>query len=67
MPDPALTDLMSELARLLSDRSSTPRKRAMAIAHQKIRAAAAEHQCNEDWCDRVMLMFLSRRHRSLAA
>jgi hypothetical protein len=67
MPDPALTDLMGELARLLSDRSSTPRKRAMAIAHRKLRAVADAHQYDEDWCDRVMLMFLSRRHRLVAA
>lgn len=63
MPDPALTELMGELARLMSDRSSTPRKRAMAIAHGKIRAVAEAHEYDEDWCDRVMLMFLGRRHQ----
>ena len=67
MPDPALTELMSELARLLSDRSSTPRKRAMATAHRKLRAIAGAHQCDEEWCDRVLLMFLSRRHQIIAA
>jgi hypothetical protein len=67
MPDPTLTELMSELARLLSDRSSTPRKRAMAMAHAKIRALAAATNCDEEWCDRVLLMFLARRHQFVAA
>jgi hypothetical protein len=67
MPDPALTDLMGELARLLSDRSSTPRKAAMAIAHRKLRAVARAHHYDEDWCDRVMLIFISRRHGFAAA
>jgi hypothetical protein len=67
MPDPALTDLMSELARLLSDRSSTPRKHAMAIAHRKLRAVADARRYDEDWCDRVLLMFLSRRHGLVGA
>lgn len=67
MPDPALTELMSELARLLSDRSSTPRTRAMAIAHRKIRAVAEAHEYDEDWCDRVMLMFVGRRHQLITA
>jgi hypothetical protein len=67
MPDPALTDLMGELARLLSDRSSTPRKLAMAIAHRKLRAVARTHHYDEDWCDRVMLIFISRRHGLMAA
>ncbi len=67
MPDQALTDLMSELARLLSDRSSTPRKRAMEIAHRKLRATAEARQWDEDWCDRVLLLFLSRQHALVAA
>jgi hypothetical protein len=67
MRDPALTELMGELARLLSDRSSTPRKRAMAIAHRKIRALADARQYDEDCCDRVMLMFVSRRHGVVTA
>lgn len=67
MPDPALTELMSDLARLLSDRSSTPRKRAMAVAHAKIRALAATRNYDEEWCDRVLLMFLGRRHQVVAA
>lgn len=67
MPDPALTELMSELARLLSDRSATPRKRAMAIAHRKIRALAEVRRYDEDWCDRVMLLFLSQRHVTITA
>lgn len=67
MPDPALTKLMSELARLLSDRSSTPRKRAITVAHAKIRALAETTNCDEEWCDRVLLMFLARRHQFSAA
>ena len=67
MPDPALTELMSELARLLSDRSSTPRKWAMATAHRKLRAVAEAHGDDEEWCDRVLLMFLGRRYRFIAA
>jgi hypothetical protein len=67
MPDPALTDLMGELARLLSDRSSTPRKLAMRIAHSKLRAIARSRHYDEDWCDRVMLIFIGRRHGFVAA
>ena len=67
MPDPALTGLMGELARLLSDRSSTPRKAAMTIAHRKLRAIADARDYGEDWCDRVMLMFIGRRHGLVAA
>jgi hypothetical protein len=67
MPDPALTELMSELARLLSDRSATPRKRAIAVAHAKIRALAASTSSDEEWCDRVLLLFLARRHQLVAA
>jgi hypothetical protein len=67
MPDPALTELMSELARLLSDRSSTPRKWAMTTAHRKLRDVAEAHDYDEEWCDRVLLMFLSRRYRFVAA
>jgi hypothetical protein len=67
MPEPALINLMGELARLLSDRSSTPRKRAMRIAHRKLRAVAETHHYPEEWCDRVLLMFLGRRHAFVAA
>lgn len=67
MPEPALIDLMGELARLLSDRSATPRKRAMRIAHRKLRSIADTNQYPEEWCDGVMLMFLGRRHGFSAA
>ena len=53
-----LVELMSELARLLSMRSSTPRRDALRIAHRRIRRYAAARGLDETWCDAVMLQFL---------
>jgi hypothetical protein len=53
-----LVELMSELARLLSRRSSTPRFDALRIAHRRIRRYAAARGLGESWCDAVMLQFL---------
>ena len=62
-----LVDLMSELARLLSRRSSTPRRDALRIAHTRIRGYASERGLGEPWCDAVLLQFLSDEHvRSVA-
>jgi len=62
-----LVDLMSELARLLSRRSSTPRRDALRIAHRRIRRYAGERGLGESWCDAVLLHFLSDQHaRSVA-
>ena len=63
-----LVELMSELARLLSTRSSTPRREALRIAHGRIRRYAAARGLDETWCDAVMLQFLceSRAARSVA-
>jgi hypothetical protein len=62
-----LVDLMSELARLLSRRSSTPRRDALRIAHRRIRRFAGERGLEESWCDAVLLQFLADEHaRSLA-
>jgi hypothetical protein len=53
-----LVELMSELARLMSRRSSTPRRDALRLAHRRIRGYAAARGLDEDWCDAVMLQFL---------
>ena len=57
-----LVELMSELARLLSTRSSTPRRDALRMAHRRIRRYAASCGLNEPWCDAVMLQFLADQH-----
>jgi hypothetical protein len=57
-----LTELMSELARLLSRRSSTPRRAALRIAHRRIRQYADVQGHGEWWCDAVMLQFLCDQH-----
>jgi hypothetical protein len=57
-----LVNLMSELARLLSRRSSTPRRDALRIAHRRIRRYAGERGLEESWCDAVLLQFLSDEH-----
>jgi hypothetical protein len=62
-----LVDLMSELARLLSRRSSTPRRDALRIAHRRIRRYAGERGLEESWCDAVMLQFLYEEHARGAA
>jgi hypothetical protein len=67
MDDQHLVALMSELARLLSDRSSTPRTTALRIAHRKLRAFAAARRYGEEWCDGVLYSFLGPRHGIAAA
>lgn len=57
-----LVELMSELARLLSTRSSTPRRDALRLAHRRIRRYAATRGLGESWCDAVMLQFLAEQH-----
>jgi hypothetical protein len=57
-----LVELMSDLARLLSRRSSTPRRDALRIAHGRIRGFAAARGLDEDWCDAVLLQFLGDQH-----
>jgi hypothetical protein len=57
-----LVELMSELARLLSTRSSTPRRDALRLAHRRIRRYAAARGLGESWCDAVMLQFLADQH-----
>ena len=57
-----LVELMSELARLLSTRSSTPRRDALRLAHRRIRRYAASRGLGEPWCDAVMLQFLADQH-----
>jgi hypothetical protein len=56
--DQTLVSLMSELARLLSRRSSTPRVTALRLAHRRIREFAAVRCYGEEWCDRVLMTFL---------
>jgi hypothetical protein len=62
-----LVDLMSELARLLSRRSSTPRRDALRIAHRRIRRYAGKRGLEESWCDAVLLQFLHEDHARGAA
>jgi hypothetical protein len=57
-----LVELMSELARLLSRRSSTPRRDALRIAHRRIRRYAELRGLGESWCDAVLLQFLYDEH-----
>jgi hypothetical protein len=57
-----LVELMSELARLLSTRSSTPRRDALRLAHRRIRRYAESRGLGESWCDAVMLQFLAEEH-----
>lgn len=60
MPDHELTTLMSTLARLTNPRCSTPRADALRKAYQRIRRYADHQGLGEEWCDRVLLMFLDR-------
>jgi len=57
-----LVELMSEVARLLSRRSSTPRRDGLRIAHRRIRRYASERGLGEAWCDAVLLQFLCEQH-----
>jgi len=54
---------MSQLARLLSDRSSTPRSEALGIAYRLV----FDRFGDEDLCDKVLLLFLSGKHDILEA
>jgi len=67
MTDAALVNLMSDLARLLSRRSSTPRGDALSIAHRMIRNFAEVRQLGEDWCDAVLLAFIAPDRSVVAA
>jgi hypothetical protein len=64
-----LADLMSRLARLLSPRSATPRKRGYIDAYGEIRRFAERFGHDEQWCDLVMSMMLEeqRIHERSAA
>ena len=67
MTDAALVNLMSDLARLLSRRSATPRSDALSIAHRKIRSFAERRHLSDDWCDAVMLTFITSEGSVVAA
>lgn len=58
-----LRGLMSQLARLLSERSSTPRGEALGISYRLL----WDRFGDQDLCDRVLLLFLSSRHDILEA
>lgn len=60
VPDHELTSLMSTLARLTHPRCSTPRAKALEKAYRRIRSYALERGLPEEWCDRVLLLFLDR-------
>jgi hypothetical protein len=67
MPDHELTRLMSTLARLTHPRCSTPRADALRKAYQRIRRYADHRGLGEEWCDRVLLLFLDRTTHAYAA
>jgi hypothetical protein len=67
MPDHELTRLMSTLARLTHPRCSTPRPDALRKAYERIRRYAAHRGLDEEWCDRVLLLFLDRTTYAYAA
>lgn len=62
-----LLQLMSHCARLLSPRSNTPRGEALGLAYRAIAIYADRHDLGEDFCDKVLFLFLSSRHDTLAA
>jgi hypothetical protein len=67
MPDHELVSLMSALARLTHPRSSTPRAEALGAAYRRLRRFAAAQGESDDWCDRVLLIFLDRNRDAYAA
>jgi hypothetical protein len=67
MPDDELMGLMSTLARLTHPRSATPRVVALRKAYRRIRGYARQRGLTEEWCDRVMLVFLDRSTNAYAA
>lgn len=58
-----LRGLMSQLARLLSERSSTPRGEALGISYRLL----FDRFGDQEICDKVLLLFLSGKHGVLAA
>jgi hypothetical protein len=58
---------MSTLARLTHPRCSTPRTEALGKAYRRIRNYAAQRGLTEEWCDRVLLVFLDRSTDAFAA
>ena len=67
MPDHELVRLMSTLSRLTHPRCSTPRAEALGKAYRRIRSYAAQRGMSEEWCDRVLLLFLDRSSDAFAA
>ena len=67
MPDNELINLMSLLARLTHPRSSTPRAEALGHAYRRVSNYAARRGESEEWCDRVLLVFLDSNRRAYAA
>ena len=67
MPDDELLGLVSTVARLTHPRCQTPRADALRKAHRRIRSYAIQRGLTEEWCDRVMLMFLDRSTNAYAA
>jgi len=67
MPDEELLGLVSTLARLTHPRCATPRVDALRKAHGRLRNYAVQRGLTEEWCDRVLLMFLDRTTNAYAA
>jgi hypothetical protein len=66
MPDEELLGLVSALARLTNPRCATPRVDALRKAHRRLRNYAIQRGLTEEWCDRVLLMFLDRTTNAYA-
>jgi len=63
-----LAPLMSELGRLTSPRSSTPRSRGLSIVYTRLSLYARRHNLpQQEFCDKAMLVFLETQNRELAA
>lgn len=61
MPDAKLVRLISQVTRLMHKRSSAPRSVALGDAYRLIARYASEHGHSEEWCDRVLLIFITEK------
>lgn len=62
MPEPSLIRLVQQVTPLLHRRSSTPRSVGLGDAYRLIARYAADHGLSEEWCDRVLLLFVTEAH-----
>jgi len=59
MPDIKLVSLVSTVSRLLHERSSTSRAVALGEAYRLISRYGVENDKSEEWCDHVLMLFLT--------